>query len=174
VSTLNIKNFKEEFSLDAIIKSLADKGYDYIDKVNRADINFVTEDGAQMMSVDICRGNDYTNEYFQTEGTLLKKIPNLDRAIYLVMQPQSILPKHVDDDSKEFIRITSGVLAASNQLEDICFTIEDWNICLYENISVGFEAAYKEHKGYNNTDFPWILLVLLIDRDNITEIANYV
>lgn len=174
MSTLNIKNFKEEYSLDAIIKSLADKGYDYIKKVNRADINFLTEDGAQMMTVDICRDDGYINKHFQTEGNLLEKIPNLNRAIYSVIQPQSIVPKHIDDDSKEFIRITSGVLAASNQLEDICFTIEDWNICLYESVSVGFEAGYKEHKGYNNTDFPWIVLVLLINRNNITEIANYV
>lgn len=172
MSTLDVAHFKKDHNIDAVIDLLAERGYDYIK--NLKNITYVSDDGANIQSVDIFSRNVPINEDFIPESKILSKISNLTRAIYVVIGPNSIVPEHVDDDSKDHIRITSGVLTDSNSINDICFFIEDMEIGLFKNISVGFEAGYKIHKGYNRTNKPWIVLVLMIDRNNISAITNYV
>ena len=171
MSTLDVKTFKEKYDISEVIRLLSERGYYYINDIDSSTITHIQNENVDIRTVDIYSDKFY-NPLFKEEAKILSNITDLGRAIYTYVAPNSVVPQHCDEDSPEYIRLTSGVLPKKNN--NIVFTVKDKDINLIYDTTIGFEASIEDHKGYNDTKKPWIVLILLIKRNDINEIINYV
>ena len=94
---------------------------------------------------------------FSKAIVLLKKIKNLQRALYIFVSPNSIIPNHVDDEDECF-RMVTGVLTPDN----IGLVLDDEPVQLKKSQTIGFSASEVWHHGWNNSNQYWSMLTLCI------------
>lgn len=165
-----LKNFSEEYELGKIVDLLIDKGPTVLDSYTSEEYTNVTNENCDlpipkdkacnMKTIEIFNNlgmTKKTQNVFSKEIVLLKKIKNLQRALYIFVSPNSIIPNHVDDEDECF-RMVTGVLTPDN----IGLVLDDEPVQLKKSQTIGFSAPEVWHYGWNNSNQYWSMLTLCI------------
>lgn len=174
-----LENFRREYELDHVADLLQKKGTSVIDLFSKEITNITNEnidvpvDPGKLCDMRIIQIYDADHqepnsikEFFREERQYLTKIPNLKRAMYIFVSPQSVIPKHCDDDDHCF-RIIQGIHVPS----DVGLVIEEHelNFGFKEMVGVSSDAV---HWGWNLTDEYWTVLTLCVEDDHLDEIRK--
>jgi hypothetical protein len=150
-----------------IIEILSKKDIDLIDNIKDVEINEINipEENCRMRTIEIFNaGSDYNLQIFEEENKLVSQIDNIVRALYIVVDPNTVIPDHYDEEDPNY-RIATGVYSASNDIEKLGLCVEDKKVNLSKGVSVGINASVDLHGGWNYTDQYWIILVLIVKNE---------
>ena len=106
-------------------------------------------------------------ELFSEEIEIIKRIPNVSRALYIFMEPHTVIPEHNDDDDPSF-RIVIGVYPNCEYTGKISLGVEQDDCIFGHKKLVGFSSMIMHH-GENNTDDLWSVLTLCLDHPELTS-----
>lgn len=179
-----IKEYAVENNLVKIAELLADKGSEVLDRYMADEITNVTnenidfpvpvEETCDMKIIEIFSKKTIskkTQNIFAEEIKLLSKIKNLERALYIFMSPQSVIPRHCDDDDESF-RIITGVLNPSNDIDQVGLVIEDDSMNLKFKETIGIAAPVVWHHGWNRTNKFWSVLTICVKDNQFNDIRK--
>jgi len=179
-----IKKYAVENNLEKIAELLADKGSEVLDSYMADEITNVTnenidfpvavEEICDMKIIEIFSKKTIskkTQNIFAEEIKLLSKIKNLERALYIFMSPQSVIPRHCDDDDESF-RIITGVLNPSNDIDQVGLVIEDDSMNLKFKETIGIAAPIVWHHGWNRTNKFWSVLTICVKDNQFNDIRK--
>jgi aspartyl/asparaginyl beta-hydroxylase (cupin superfamily) len=178
-----LEDYRIKYNIDTIIDLLSKKGSNVVDFFP-SDINYVNNSNidipveinkiCDMRTLTIynsdCPVSDNLKSFFKQEVDLLELIPNLKRAIYIFVSPNSVVPKHADDDDPYF-RIVFGVSTPSKNFKDVGLVIENDEIHLGIKDVIGVRSDVM-HWGWNNTDEYWSVLTLCIEDKKLDELRK--
>lgn len=178
-----LEDYRVKYNINTVIDLLSKKGSDVL-KLFPLDTNFINNSNIDVPVEEnkICDMrtliiyDDYypisqdMKNFFNTEIELLKLIPNLKRAIYVFVSPNSVVPKHADDDDPYF-RIVYEISTPSRNFLDVGLVIENDKILLNDNYTIGIKSDVV-HWGWNNTDQYWSVLVLCVEDKKLNELRK--
>lgn len=173
-----ILDYANENNLEKIVELLSAKGSDILDAYESDEITNVTNENidvpvpdgevCDMRIIEIFSNmgiSNKTQNIFLKEIELLSQIKNLERALYIFISPNSIIPAHCDDDDLSF-RVITGVLTPSLDVTQVGLVIDnDDTLNLKANQTIGIAAPVIWHHGWNRTDKFWSVLTLCV-KDN--------
>ena len=116
-----------------IIEILSKKDVDLIDKINGVEIVEISipEENCRMRSIEIFNvGNNCNLQMFEEENIIISQIDNIVRALYIVVDPNTVIPDHYDEEDPNY-RIATGVFSASNNIEKVGLRVENKTVNLY-------------------------------------------
>ena len=87
------------------------------------------------------------------------------------MSPQSVIPRHCDDDDESF-RIITGVLNPSNDIDQVGLVIEDDSMNLKFKETIGIAAPVVWHHGWNRTNKFWSVLTICVKDNQFNDIRK--
>lgn len=178
-----LEKYRTTYNIDKILDSLSMKGTGVIDTFSSEMTNITNSNiDSHVPLGKICdmrilqiydknfQISNSLETYFKLEREFLKTIPNLDRALYIFMSPNSIIPEHQDDDDSCF-RIIYGVNVPSTNSKDIGLVIEGdtLNFGFKEVIGVSSDVM---HSGWNTTDKYWSVLTLCVEDNNLNDLRK--
>jgi hypothetical protein len=179
-----IREYAVENNLEKIAELLADKGSEILDRYMADEITNVTNENidfpvpvneiCDMKIIEIFSTKSIskkTQNIFSEEIKLLSKIKNLERALYIFMSPQSVIPRHCDDDDNSF-RVITGILNPSNDINHVGLVIEDDLMNLKFKETIGIAAPVVWHHGWNRTDKFWSVLTLCVKDNQFNDIRK--
>jgi aspartyl/asparaginyl beta-hydroxylase (cupin superfamily) len=178
-----LEDYRTKYNINAVIDLLSIKGADVIDFFP-LDTNYISNSNidvfvdpkklCDMRTLIIYDSahvvSDNLKNFFKQELDLLEVIPNLKRAIYVFVSPNSVVPKHADNDDPYF-RIVYGVLIPSKDFENVGLIIEDDKIHLGIKDSIGIKSDVV-HWGWNNTNEYWSVLTLCVEDEQLNELRK--
>ena len=178
-----LEKFRDVYKIDKVLESLSMKGTDVIDRFSlemtnilNSNIDVPVPKGkiCDMRVLQIYDSNfqisNSLKDFFKDEIEILKLIPNLNRALYIFVSPNSVIPEHCDNDDQCF-RIIYGVSVPSNNIEDISLLIEDSPINVGYKQVVGLSADVN-HSGWNKTNEYWSVLTLCVKDKKLDELRK--
>lgn len=152
--------YQNKNNVDIVVDLLYKKDLSMIDKIK--DLTIINDNGINLKSFEI-----YNKIYdlshknlFKDEGIILSKITNINRAIYLILEPQSIIPNHFDEDDPSY-RIVTGVIFSHN------FSVEaqGTTVFLKNKFTIGLDASNILHGAKNLTDYRCSMLIICLDKN---------
>ena len=178
-----LEDYRTKYNINTVIDLLSMKGSQVIDlnhsnahHINNSNIDVHVEENkiCDMRTLTLFDGKylipDSLSNFFKQEIEILKSIPNLKRAIYVFVAPNSVVPKHADDDD-EYFRIVYGVLTPSKNFQDVGLVIENDEIYLGNKDVIGVRSDVV-HWGWNNTDSFWAVLTLCVEDKKLDELRK--
>lgn len=104
-------------------------------------------------------------DMFPNEQLFFSKIDNLERVLYMCTDPNKIISEHVDDDDTECYRILVGVHSSGDTwFENISKKETKY---LTKGVSLGIDVEIEPHRGRNNTNDLWTMLIICLYKDNL-------
>lgn len=149
-----------------IIEILSKKDINLIDKFDESEINEISipEENCRMRTLEIFNdGNDCNLKMFEEENELISYIDNIVRALYIVVDPNTVIPDHCDEEDLNY-RIATGIFSASDNIEKVGLRVENKTVNLSKGVSIGIDASVDLHGGWNYTDQYWIMLVIIVKK----------
>lgn len=149
-----------------IIEILSKKDINLIDKFDESEINEISipEENCRMRTLEIFNdGNDCNLKMFEEENELISCIDNIVRALYIVVDPNTVIPDHYDEEDPNY-RIATGIFSASDDIEKVGLRVENKTVNLSKGVSIGIDASVDLHGGWNYTDQYWIMLVIIVKK----------
>lgn len=150
-----------------IIEFLSKKDLDLIDKISDVEIIEISipEENCRMRTIEIFDVNkNYNLPLFEEENKLISQIDNIVRALYIVVDPNTVIPDHYDEEDPNY-RIATGVFSASDDIKKVGLRVEDKTVNLSKGVSIGIDASVDLHGGWNHTDEYWIMLILIVKNE---------
>ena len=179
----NLEEYRSKYNIDKILTLLKNKGTKVIDRWSAEMVNVTNSNidvpvpPGEVCDMRILQIYDSTHdispgiaEFFKDEITILKSIPNLDRALYVFVSPNTVIPKHCDDDDLCF-RIVYGINTPSNNTDTVGLVIEDHAVNIGFGEVVGLKADV-DHWGWNNTNEYWSVLTLCVEDKVLDELRK--
>lgn len=178
-----LEDYRKKYNIDTVIGLLLAKGTEVI-SLFPAVTNFISNenidvnvDEGQICDMrtliiydDIYPVSKDLQDKFVEELKILKTIPNLKRAIYIFVSPNSVIPKHADDDDPYF-RIIFGVNTPSEKINEIGLVVEDYALQINHGDVIGVKSDVV-HWGWNNTNEYWSVLTLCVKDKNLDELRK--
>jgi hypothetical protein len=150
-----------------IIEILSKKDIDLIDNIKDVEIIEISipEENCRSRIIEIFNvDSDCNPQMFEEENKLISQIDNIVRALYMVFDPNTVIPDHYDEEDPNY-RIATGVYSASNDLDKVGLCVEGKKVNLSKGVSIGINASVDLHGGWNYTDQYWIILVLIVKNE---------
>jgi hypothetical protein len=112
--------------------------------------------------INLLDGDVKVNKIFQKEISMLERLPNIERALYMFVDPNSDITEHLDDDDKTTYRILIGV-CGEGEFSNV--SKQQTNV-LTKGKSIGVDVEVELHKGKNYTNNLWSVLIVCISKES--------
>jgi hypothetical protein len=179
-----MKQYQTKHQIDKVVDMLYKKGVEVLDWFEKEEKNYVNNETIdvpvepgkivnfetlELYNVhDNGTKNPKVAELFKDEIEILKHVPGIDRAMYLFIGPNSVIPSHADDDDPSF-RVITTVMMPGQDINDCGLDFEGEKVFLDHKVTMGSSAYEVVHHGWNNTDKWWSILVLGVNDDQFKE-----
>jgi len=156
--TVDYEDYLERNNINYLTESLKNKGVDIIKKVPLDQIIYIDEWSSNVFELYSADTSNKVNELFAEEQQYLSKLENLERVLYMFVDPNQEIIEHVDDDDTNTYRILVGI-HGNGEFSNI--SQNKTKILTYNN-SIGIDVEVEPHKGKNLTDSVWAILIICL------------
>ena len=168
---LDLDVYKKENNVDLIIDLLSKKPIDLIENVPAEYVNEIRidEENCRFRILEFFNADEPAPEFltnlFADAVVPVSKMQDIVRVMFMVIDPNTIVPEHVDDDDPNY-RIINVVYSKSPDVEKVGMSVEDKRYGLTKNFSIGIDASVEMHGVWNYTDQPLIIAVTVLKEKN--------
>ena len=165
-------SYKDKEKIDNVVDCLIEKGLNIFNIVDSYNLTVIDEGNFRLKAIEIYNEFSETDNNFINESDLLSKIQGIKRAIYVLVDADSQIPDHMDDDDQSY-RILTGVITSSHtKINMLNSTVE-----LTCKKTLGFDATSITHNATNFTNFPCTMLIVCLSdnpfkNSKLIEICN--
>lgn len=154
-----------ENNIDEVVEKLCSKSQNIYKSFPENTYVYVDEWNATV--AEIYSPNVYPSikNIFEEEYNFFSKIDNLQRVMYMFTDPKKDITEHVDDDDTETYRILVGVHSSGDTWFENLHTND--KKYLTKGQSIGINVGVDFHKGRNNTDDVWSILIICLYKDKL-------
>lgn len=157
--TIDYEKYYKDNKIGNIIDSLESKTSDIINEFQSSSYVYIRMWNSRV--IDLLDGDSTVKKTFQKEITMLENLPNIERALYMFVDPNSSITEHLDDDDKTTYRILIGVCGEG---EFSNASKKQTNV-LTKGKSIGVDVEVELHKGKNYTENLWSVLIICINKE---------
>lgn len=171
-----LKTYKDKSKIDQVVDLLFSKGLAIFDSVENHKMTVINEGMFRIKSIEIFNvqkkmQTDFEGE-LDNEINILSSCENIDKAMYLCLQPRCEIPLHTDYEDT-FYRIVTGVIIPKKTE----VTVLNKVVNLKHKHSIGFQANDILHSAINYSDTASTMLVLCLSKNcfgvnELIEIKN--
>lgn len=157
---MNIAKYQYKDNIDLVVDMLYEKPLTIVEKIK--DLTVINEDGINLKSFEIFNktNNLLHANLFKGESEILSKIPEINRALYTILEPQSLIPDHVDEEDFSY-RIVTGVISSNG----VTVEAQETTAFLKNKFSIGLDASNVLHNARNFTDRRCSMLIICLDKN---------
>jgi len=156
---LDYEKYYKDNDIAKIINSLHSKKANIINEFDLSSYVYIKMWNSRV--IDLLDGDEKVNKTFQKEIAMLKRLPNIERALYMFVDPNSDITEHLDDDDTETYRILIGV-CGEGEFSNVS---KKQTVVLTKDNAIGVDVEVELHKGKNYTDSLWSVLIICIDKE---------
>lgn len=152
--------YLERNNVSRIIESLNNKGVDIIKKVPLDEVIYLDEWNSNVFELYSADTSKEVNELFADEHQYFSKLENLERVLYMFVDPNQEVLEHVDEDDTNTYRILVGV-HGEGEFSNI--NQNETKVLTY-NTALGIDVEVEPHKGKNLSNSIWAVLIICIHK----------
>lgn len=159
---IDYKKYCRDNDIDKIVELFYEKGAGAINTLPQECCVYIKSWNSKV--VEIFSHEHKNNDVialFKEEYRLISKLPNIDRALLMTVDPMSDVSEHLDDDDTTTYRILIGI-HGNGTFTNV--TKKQTEI-LNKNNSLGIDVEIELHKGRNSTADAWTMLILCIEKE---------
>jgi hypothetical protein len=149
--------YKDKEKIDNVVDCLIEKGLNIFNVVDVYNLTVIEEGNFRLKAIEIYNEFSETDNNFIHESNLLSKIQGIKRAIYVLVDADSQIPDHMDDDDQSY-RILTGVITSIHTKINMLNSTVD----LTCKKTIGFDATSITHNATNFTNFPCTMLIVCL------------
>jgi hypothetical protein len=150
--------YNDKEKINKVVDSLVKKGLEIFNSVN--DITIIEEGDFRLKGIEIYNSASTPHAVFVDECPILSTISGINRAIYILIDANSQIPNHLDDDDHSY-RIVTGVITSKNTKVNVL----DLSIDLTFKRTIGFDATNTTHNATNFTSEPCTMLIVCLNNN---------
>lgn len=158
------KIYKDKSKINQVVDILISKGTDIFYSVEEELITIINEGDFRLRGIEIFNKDrnlvSNLDVLFEDEIKILSGIDGINRAIYILLDPRSQIPPHLDDDDQSY-RIVTGV----NIRDGSEITVLNNTVSMTTKKSLGFEASKITHSSINYGDFFCTMLIVCLSKN---------
>jgi hypothetical protein len=146
--------------INLVVDLLSNKGLSVLDTVKS--LTIINDGDFKLKAFEVYnRDSDLEHQsLFEDESNILANIDNINRAIYIFLEPHSQIPKHYDSDDNSY-RIVTGVISSKEILVETSTCV----IHLDNKTTIGLDAANILHNAKNFTNKYCSMLIVCLDQN---------
>jgi hypothetical protein len=157
---IDYEKYYKDNNVAKIINSLHSKKANIINEFDLSSYVYIKMWNSRV--INLLDGDVKVNKIFQKEISMLERLPNIERALYMFVDPNSDITEHLDDDDKTTYRILIGV-CGEGEFSNV--SKQQTNV-LTKGKSIGVDVEVELHKGKNYTNNLWSVLIVCISKES--------